>query len=114
MSKPIEPALTPDEWTSGVRMIAPEAEYAALGIALGAFLSDPTSTGARTRTERRHALAALALHGQPFGFTWEHVNRLWEIAEALSVLPTSVTDPEDAEPLRAIADIIAALLPPRE
>lgn len=55
-----------------------------------------------------HALAALALHGQPFGFTWEDVDLLHEIkfrneaeADELGLLAKS------------LADRIAALLPPR-
>lgn len=64
----------------------------------------------------RHGIAAANLHGQPFGFTWEDVDRLWE---AVSLADEHMTGPITAgESLGArlslLADRIAALLPPRE
>lgn len=51
-----------------------------------------------------HGAAAMLLYNQPFGFTWEDVDRLHKV------------DRVDAEGdlLCSIADRIAALLPPRE
>lgn len=80
----IAPALPPEEW----------AEYLADRlIKLPRYLMDSD----------RHWLGAVALQGQPFGFTWADVEalRAW--------------DPRNYEAeLRNLADRIAALLPPRE
>jgi hypothetical protein len=69
--------------------------------------------------EDLHALAALALYGQPFGFTWEMVHVLNRLMEAASD-PSDwfgATLGEDRERVyqaaaTAIANIVA-LLPPR-
>lgn len=53
-------------------------------------------------SDARHALAALAFHGQDFGFTWEDVDALRMAA-----------DITEAGIFYDIADRIAALLPPR-
>jgi hypothetical protein len=58
--------------------------------------------------KERQGIAALALHGQPFGFTWEDVDRLRYIAERVPMERVG-----DDEGLSNIADRIAALLPPR-
>lgn len=55
-------------------------------------------------TTSRHALAALALHGQPFGFTREDVRFLRDV----DVFAFT----EDAQMAQSIAARIAALLPP--
>ena len=60
--------------------------------------------------EERHALAALALHGQPFGFTWDDVDDLREIAPGFH----HRGDGQVERALLDLADRIAALLPPRE
>lgn len=52
----------------------------------------------------RHALAALCLHGQPFGFTREDVRALWCIA-------TNEDGPIDTW-LESLIARIEALLPP--
>ena len=65
----------------------------------------------------RRALAALALEGQPFGFTQDDVDQLRHAADALSAAARSThesTVPRpSAEALRGLAARIAALLPPR-
>lgn len=53
-----------------------------------------------------HALAALALHAQPFGFTWEDVDRLLARAELTA-------DPSESVWCLNLASRIVALLPPR-
>lgn len=53
----------------------------------------------------RHALAALALHGQTFGFTREDVEALRSLSADLH---------PNNEPFYSLADRIAALLPPEE
>jgi hypothetical protein len=57
----------------------------------------------------RRALAALALHAQPFGFTHEDVSALRRVLEE-SGAPSSRT----GERLRDLAARLAALLPPAE
>jgi hypothetical protein len=94
---------------SGVLGIEDQSEDAAKGYA-------------RVLPQARHALAALALHDQPFGFTWEDVDRLREAVDDIDF--SHITDPErrqlmelDTRMLRAwmldLADRIADLLPPR-
>ncbi len=65
----------------------------------------------------RHALAALALDGQPFGFTHDDVDQLHRAADALSAAAGSTherTVPRpSAEVLLGLARRIAGLLPPR-
>jgi hypothetical protein len=60
--------------------------------------------------EYRHAHAAIALAGQPFGFTWEDVEFLR--CEAMNNLDNGWR--HDAAFCDSIADRIEALLPPRE
>ena len=86
----IEPALTAEEWAEGA--VIYENLTDALGIG------------------RRHSTAALCLHGQPFGFTWEDVAVLRDIAA-----PDIGTPLEgDARALTSLADRIEALLPPED
>ncbi len=65
------------------------------------------ASGAKT-PEQRHALAALALHGQSFGFTWADVDMMRDIVKEVTELT-----PYWHHTLADIADRIAALLPPR-
>lgn len=67
----------------------------------------------------RHGLAALALHGQPFGFTWADVDELAELDMVIQLIPNSTkgarADQRRAvEAVRSLQARIAALLPPRE
>jgi hypothetical protein len=83
---------------------------------------DASKGYARVPSEARHALAALALYDQPFGFTWEDVDRLREAVHDIDF--SHVEDVEqrrlmelDTRMMRAwmldLADRIADLLPPR-
>ena len=56
----------------------------------------------------RHKLAAMALHGQEFGFTWEDVDALLVVAK----IADDLTGGQYSRVL-SVADRIAALLPPR-
>jgi hypothetical protein len=67
--------------------------------------SGPGVSNVYVDSDLRHALAALALYGQPFGFTWDDVDR---IRMAAMYYPG-----EMARALDGIGDRIAALLPPR-
>lgn len=60
--------------------------------------------GASFDAKGRHAVAALALHEQPFGFTWDDVAMLRILA--------SPPDAPPYFPMLDLADRIAALLPP--
>ena len=99
MSEKIEPALTPEEWEPYTRHLT---EPAVLDADLILYEDGP------------HALAALMLHGQPFGFTWEDVDNLHSIA--IKDVPFVGDDGElHTNPeLTNLADRIASLLPPRE
>ena len=98
----IKPAMTPEEWaTKGLttfsdsdRIIAPMPAH-------------------------RHALAAMALKGQPFGFHPEDVIGLRDVARELRIVADDdhAMRPDIASECAAlldrIADTIAALLPPQ-
>ena len=62
--------------------------------------------------EERHALAALALHGQPFGFTPDDLNTLYLAAEAIEVTGPIIPSAAIVDRLARLADRINALLPP--
>lgn len=55
--------------------------------------------------DRIHAVAALALYGQPFGFTRRD-------ADAVRIASISAETPAHYEELHSLADRIEALLPP--
>ncbi len=107
MSEKIEPALTPEEWEPYTRHLP---EPAVLDADLILYEDGP------------HALAALMLHGQPFGFTWEVVDQLRESAAYIGrvefVAGAHYAEDVDGEDLvvslLAHADRIASFLPPRE
>ena len=63
----------------------------------------------------RHALAALALYRQPYGFTHDDARALRQAADVLGPAPPGAggpAAPETAERLRDIAARLTALLPP--
>ena len=108
----IKPALTPEEW----------AEWRKRGPNYARTLFAHWAT---------ESLAAVLLHGQPFGFTWDDVDRIREGVLVLlrytghvidaSAIDEITTDTLLAEPgcrfeagLWELADKVAALLPPRE
>jgi hypothetical protein len=63
-----------------------------------------------TRERSRHAIAALALHCQPFGFTEEDVRLLDGLGRDTSLLTFPVEELDSR--LRSLASRISALLPP--
>lgn len=149
MSEPMESALTAEEWQwmlegEGIDISGLEIEFGVtifeadevtsepvlehynsdLGgspmVRLQGLLvedgSSPTSIGL---VSQRHALAALCLYGQPFGFTREDLQLLREEVEPAAC--DRAVYPEEHERvskefahLRNLADRIAALLPPEE
>lgn len=98
----IAPALNADEWGQWRRL----AQYI--------FTSDGHGHATviqRNAIEvpRRHAIAALSLHGQPFGFTREDVALLRDMAGDYE--GRNGYFPE-GQRLLSLADRLAALLPP--
>lgn len=119
----IPPAMTPEEWAAkrisyGNGLVANEQDCAGYGYHVdgdGDLYYEIGYEGC-DRTEgidRRHAMAALALYGQPFGFTHEDVDGLREVAGWLMDINYHDADPEGAALCRSLADRIIALLPPK-
>lgn len=116
----IQPALTPGEWAGrdapphnpGPSIARPGEGYiptAAHGAGISQHDGTPyvwdQSQSVDVPADIRHAVAALTLHGQPFGFTWADVD----------LLRNRMTPPTPRDlALGELADRIAALLPPRE
>lgn len=99
--QPVPPALAARAWAE--RRHGAAAGYAAAdghGVlrAEGAFHGD-----------ERRGLAALALHGEPLGFTWHDVDFI-----RATVLADDLHSPDDWFVLQRLGERIAALLPPRE
>lgn len=103
MSDEIKTALTAEEWTEL------EVEDALVSIfvdhATGTLHVYPSQhTNEDCEVSNRHALAALCLHDQPFGFTSYDVVMLRQVACC----------PHHKEACESIADRIEALLPPED
>lgn len=114
MSEEITPALTKEEWKAALR------DRAGMAVAI------QKAWGNEAVRENDHALAALALIYQPFGFTREDVewlNEQW--LSTISTVPDPEPHPKDDIAHRAwearrrsfriarsLAARIAALLPP--
>lgn len=97
MSDDVKPALTASEWAQagGFRM---------------PFVYDVIFGRGKTDGEYRHAHAAVALYGQPFGFDDEDRALLYLLAE---VLPNRGNIAEEhVARIKTMADKVAALLPP--
>lgn len=107
----IAPALTAEEWavriaSDGWRGAIVDFGRCACGSRMLANLLDPSLL-----PQSRHQLAALALHGQPFGFTREDVVFLRRVAED-EYTATGARLLPHGERLLALAARIEALLPP--
>lgn len=113
-----EPALTAEEWgdlQAGISWEGPlNKRLGYLNLSDGVLTLDSSYDEAETQ-----AVAALCLHGQPFGFAWEDVD---EIEEAIGDSYVLCSDrcvggcdcDKTVARLRSLADRIAALLPPRD
>lgn len=104
MAEKIEPVLSPHGWAElddGIVFLRDETLFARSDCGGFPYAEDVELD--------RHSTAALCLHGQPFGFTWEDVGWL-RILELAAVEPDSVAERR----LLGIIDRIEALLPPRE
>ena len=112
MSDEIRPALSADEWErgayDGVDVSARQRTASLTGRPRLDIEVRSSPIGSDVLGDPRDllALAALALYGQPFGFTWD------DVRACRDDLNHYVEDRE--EMLRTLAAKIAALLPPRE
>lgn len=121
MTEPIKPALTAEEWAevkewAEVLGKAIEAVVTARGIhsweEMRAFVAKHTGL------PPRHATAALALYGQPFGFTREDVVKLRAAGDAARDVERFAKergagwDDSLADWYHSLADRIESLLPP--
>ena len=96
-----EPALTREDWN---RILPSET----IGYA-GDYFGDKLLHVARTEgLSAKRKIAALALLGEPFGFTWEDVDLLREEYQ------NEYSGTSLGGELLNLADRIAALLPPRD
>jgi len=78
--------------------------------------SAPDGAGYPMDARYRHALAALCLYGQPFGFSYEMVDTILDVAlyevENGTYPSTSPWSAETLAVLRSLASRIESLLPP--
>jgi hypothetical protein len=98
----IKPALSPEQWKK-------EKDYAGLPYVLERAAYQVAGRTYETWDESLHALAALCLYGQPFGFSREDVKLLRE-SWPKGVYISTPHSPH--ERLCALADRMEALLPP--
>ena len=102
MTNEIRPALTPEEWADALAWPHGLKDYLVRPAERIGYGDDAPSD--------LHRVAALALHGQPFGFTREDVTLLRESrTEFAASLRASDTD---LDLLDSLAARIEALLPP--
>lgn len=84
MSEEIKPALTAEEWAGPEPITRKDVQVMLKMRGDGTCRLYLTDLWQPIDEERSlHALAALALHGQPYGFVWEDVDRL--LAEAVEM-----------------------------
>lgn len=123
----VTPALTAEEWREAVRDVPGTVGEGYIGRHDGLkvraywtgeleieYFANACDGDPRFRAEDRHALGALALHGQPFGFTRQDVAFLVEVQETVSgALRDMAGNPEwGANRFASLIARIEALLPP--
>jgi hypothetical protein len=115
MSEPIKPALTAEEWELRLAGNYSGERGEGVPVIAGGNVAITYDGGlAAAPTDDNHAIAAIALYGQEFGFTRADVELLryassgrWETG--------SVEEAEAEEAaMRDLADRIEALLPPED
>lgn len=127
MSEPIKPALTAEEWSP-----IPEIQWQVNGRNFWLRSSDEDHPGhyvlmlgaerygwsATQVDNHQHGIAALALHGQSFGFTREDARKLAGIIEAYheteSVLEEMLNDQAMFNWFKSLHDRIESFLPPEK
>lgn len=113
----VKPALTREEWE--IETHDWETGLPPLPRMVTEYSVELLIAGRKTTPEERnHAMAAMCLHGQSFGFSWEDVDVLRHEAtylhEAANRGAKYPVVSEYGADLESLADRIACLLPPRE
>jgi hypothetical protein len=103
----MKPALTPEQW----RDLSVDGDECVALITKDGNQDLYFAGMGTVREYARHQVAALALHGQPFGFYREDVERITDEAAWYEWRDCA---PEIVSHLRSIAARIEALLPPCE
>lgn len=109
MSDTIKPALTAEEWAALKKAADTGLGPARVELERDGLYVWRMGHAAILPNDLRPATAALCLHGQPFGFTWEDVDMVRD-ADVNGYLDRSAAERR----YRDLAERIAALLPPRE
>jgi hypothetical protein len=109
MSEPIKPALTAEEWRKRLPILhedimAGPAYHVQLESRYGEFY--PV-----VQLRDYHRVAALALYGQPFGFTHEDVLRIRGAIDFAREMSGGLANEDALARLNNLADRISALLP---
>lgn len=119
MTDAISPALSAEEWRdrSAVRGVLVLRKHASelMVDGGGASYAGAPSVVMSDDPYWQHALAALALHGQPFGFTHAHAKALRDVLDEVDFDGMDLAywaGKERAALLREAAAVIEALLPP--
>lgn len=121
MADDVKPALTAEEWrircaeragkpgdAGFVAVRSPRMQCVAIG-------GTATNTGDfYLFRDDCHAVAALALDGQPFGFSWEMQDAIQYCVARCASLKGNEADRRYREMARQACDRIAGLLPPRD
>lgn len=107
----IKAALTPEEWVRLARVMSddltdPDDPYTVRRSHAELQFTWGVHGAISVKEAHLPAVAALALHGQPFGFTWE-------IHRALSEMGHPMQTAESIALAQRGLALIAALLPPR-
>ncbi len=100
----IKSALTAEEWANG----RTEKGYTFNRVGVDVWFGSPNETDPLVMVQNRHAMAAICLHGQPFGFTREDVIALRAMQDRINfeALDRGIPSVKD------LADRIESLLPP--
>lgn len=115
----VEPALTPEEWAK--LLLADEWNNNTPLVPIHPEGFEYYERSASS-LKQLHGIAAEVLYGQPFGFTWEDVDRLTDAADYIERADKGEGDyyadggipgEQLVAALRAHAECIAALLPPK-
>lgn len=113
MSDDVKPALTAEEWAKDRFETAGTDSYdLSAWRESGTYHLSAAHCGCEISAEHYHKLAALALHGQPFGFTREDVAAIYRALESHELFRYTMQDEADA--LESLAARIEAMLPPEE
>lgn len=114
MSDDIRPALTPEEWAAGEKVDRFDRwdERFVSGDDNAVTACDEVNCVHIRTPKLRHALAALALHGQPFGFTHADVALVRDCVGMEWGLATREQARETERRLLDLVARLAALLPP--